>query len=123
MVPFFHKAGVYTAYEYLERRFDAKTRALASLLFLLSRGLSAGVIIAAPAVILSIVLGWSLPLTILAIGIPTTAYTMFGGVQAVASLPDSRFTRSTRCTLQYSVGSVPSIKRALTRLGQCSLGK
>ena len=83
LVPFFHRARVFTAYEYLERRFDAKTRALASLLFLVSRGLSAGVIIAAPAVILSIVLGWSLPLTILAIGIPTTFYTMFGGVQAV----------------------------------------
>ena len=83
LVPFFHRARVYTAYEYLEKRFDAKTRALASFLFLVSRGLSAGVIVAAPAVILSIVLGWSLPLTILAIGIPTTAYTMFGGVQAV----------------------------------------
>ena len=83
LVPFFHRAKVFTAYEYLERRFDAKTRALASLLFLISRGLSAGVIIAAPAVILSIVLEWSLPLTILAIGIPTTFYTMFGGVQAV----------------------------------------
>ena len=83
LVPFFHRAGVFTAYEYLEHRFDAKTRALASLLFLVSRGLSAGVIIAAPAVILSIVLGWSLPLTILAIGVPTTLYTMFGGVQAV----------------------------------------
>ena len=84
LVPFFHRAKVYTAYEYLERRFDARTRALASLLFLVSRGLSAGVIIAAPAVILAIVLGWSLPLTILAIGIPTTVYTMLGGVQAVA---------------------------------------
>ena len=83
LVPFFHKARVFTAYEYLERRFDARTRALASFLFLMSRGLSAGVIIAAPAVILSIVLGWSLPLTILAIGVPTTLYTMFGGVQAV----------------------------------------
>ena len=83
LVPFFHRARVFTAYEYLEKRFDARTRALASLLFLISRGLSAGVIIAAPAVILSIVLGWSLPLTILAIGIPTTVYTMFGGVQAV----------------------------------------
>ena len=83
LVPFFHRAGVFTAYEYLEQRFDARTRALASFLFLVSRGLSAGVIIAAPAVILSIVLGWSLPLTILAIGIPTTLYTMFGGVQAV----------------------------------------
>ena len=84
LVPFFHRARVYTAYEYLERRFDARTRALASFLFLVSRGLSAGVIVAAPAVILSIVLGWSLPLTILAIGIPTTLYTMLGGVQAVA---------------------------------------
>ena len=83
LVPFFHRARVFTAYEYLEKRFDARTRALASFLFLISRGLSAGVIIAAPAVILSIVLGWSLPLTILAIGIPTTVYTMFGGVQAV----------------------------------------
>ncbi len=83
LVPFFHKARVFTAYEYLERRFDARTRVLASLLFLTSRGLSAGVIIAAPAVILSVVLGWSLPLTILAIGVPTTVYTMFGGVQAV----------------------------------------
>ena len=83
LVPFFHKARVFTAYEYLEKRFDARTRALASFLFLVSRGLSAGVIIAAPAVILSIVLGWSLPLTIVAIGVPTTVYTMFGGVQAV----------------------------------------
>ena len=78
LVPFFHRAKVYTAYEYLERRFDVRTRVLASLLFLVSRGLSAGVIVAAPAVILSIVLGWSLPLTILAIGIPTTIYTMLG---------------------------------------------
>ena len=84
LVPFFHRARVYTAYEYLERRFDARTRALASFLFLVSRGLSVGVIVAAPAVILSIVLGWSLPLMILTIGVPTTLYTMFGGVQAVA---------------------------------------
>ena len=83
LVPFFHRARVFTAYEYLERRFDARTRVLASFLFLMSRGLSAGVIIAAPAVILSIVLGWSLPLTVLAIAVPTTLYTMFGGVQAV----------------------------------------
>jgi Na+/proline symporter len=83
VVPFFYRAKVYTAYEYLERRFDARTRTLASLLFLGSRGLSCGVIIAAPAVILSIVLGWNLTLTVLAIGIPTALYTMFGGVQAV----------------------------------------
>jgi Na+/proline symporter len=83
VVPFFYRAKVYTAYEYLERRFDARTRTLASLLFLGSRGLSCGVIIAAPAVILSIVLGWNLTLTVLAIGMPTAVYTMFGGVQAV----------------------------------------
>ncbi len=84
LVPFFHRAKVFTAYEYLEQRFDAKTRALASLLFLVSRGLSVGVIISAPAVILAIVLGQSLPLTILVIASSTTFYTMFGGVQAVA---------------------------------------
>ena len=83
LVPFFYRAGVYTAYEYLERRFDLKTRTLASVLFLCSRGLSCGVIIAAPAVILSIILGWNLTLTILAIGLPTAIYTMVGGVQAV----------------------------------------
>ena len=83
LVPFFHRARVYTAYEFLEKRFDSKTRLLASLLFLLSRGLSCGVIIAAPAVILAIVLGWNLTLTILAIGLPTAVYTIVGGVQAV----------------------------------------
>src|SRR4029434_7367039 len=83
VVPFFYRAKVYTAYEYLERRFDAKTRSLASFLFLISRGLSCGVIIAAPSVILSIVLGWNEVTTILVMGLSTTAYTMFGGVQAV----------------------------------------
>ena len=83
VVPFFHRAKVYTAYEYLEQRFDAKTRALTSFLFLIQRGMSCGVIIAAPAVILSLVLGWNLTLTILLIGIPTVFYTMKGGVQAV----------------------------------------
>ena len=83
LVPFFHRARVYTAYEYLERRFDAKTRLLTSLLFLLSRGMSCGVIVAAPAVILSIVLDWNLTFTVLAIGVPTALYTAFGGVQAV----------------------------------------
>ena len=84
VVPFFFRARVYTAYEYLEQRFDAKTRGLATLLFLAGRSLSCGVVIAAPAVILSIVLGWNLTLTVLAIGVPTAVYTMFGGVQAVA---------------------------------------
>jgi len=83
VVPFFHRAKVFTAYEYLERRFDAKTRSFASLLFLVSRCLACGVVISAPAVILSIVLGWSLTFTVMLIGVPTTIYTMLGGVQAV----------------------------------------
>jgi SSS family solute:Na+ symporter len=82
-VPFFYRAKVYTAYEYLEKRFDAKTRALTSFFFLVSRGLSCGVIIAAPSIILSIVLGWNNLTTILVMGLSTTLYTMFGGVQAV----------------------------------------
>jgi len=84
LVPFFYRAQVFTAYEYLERRFDKKTRALTGLIFLVSRGLAVGVIISAPAVVLSVVLGWNLTLTALAIGVPTTFYTMYGGVQAVA---------------------------------------
>jgi len=82
-VPFFYKARVFTAYEYLEKRFDAKTRTLTSFFFLVSRGLGVGVIIAAPAVILSIVLGWDELVTIFVIGLSTTLYTMLGGVQAV----------------------------------------
>ena len=74
---------VYTAYEYLERRFDAKTRSLTSLLFLLSRGLSCGAIISAPAVVMSIILGLDVTATALLIGLPAVVYTMFGGVQAV----------------------------------------
>jgi SSS family transporter len=83
VVPFFYRAKVFTAYEYLERRFDAKTRTLTSFCFLISRGLGVGVIIAAPSVVLSIVLGWSEIATIFVIGMSTTVYTMFGGVQAV----------------------------------------
>ncbi len=83
LVPFFYRSGVYTAYEYLERRFDVKTRTLASLLFLFGRSMSTGAIISAPAVILSIIFHWNLTLTILAIGGPTIIYTMIGGVQAV----------------------------------------
>ncbi len=83
LVPFLRGAGVYTAYEYLERRFGARTRALTALLFLLSRGMSCGVIIAAPAVVFSAVLGWPLPSCVALIGIPTVTYTMLGGIQAV----------------------------------------
>src|SRR5712692_3552238 len=84
VVPFFTRARVYTAYEYLERRFDARTRSLASFLFLMGRAASLGVTLAAPAVVMSTILGWTLPLTVLAICVPMIIYTTFGGVQAVA---------------------------------------
>jgi SSS family transporter len=84
VVPFFTRARVYTAYEYLERRFDARTRSLASFLFLMGRAASLGVTLAAPAVAMSAVVGWTLPMTILAICIPMIVYTTIGGVQAVA---------------------------------------
>jgi len=83
IVPYLHRAKVYTAYEFLERRFDAKTRSLTSVLFLLSRGLSCGTIIAAPAVVFSAMFGWSMVTSVAIIGVPTVIYTMIGGVQAV----------------------------------------
>ena len=84
VVPFFTRARVYTAYEYLERRFDAKTRSLASLLFLVGRAASLGVTLAAPSVVMSAILGWTLPVTVLVICVPMIVYTTIGGVQAVA---------------------------------------
>ncbi len=84
LVPFFINARVYTAYEYLEQRFDAKTRAFTSFLFLVSRSMSLGVVISAPAVVLAVVMGLSVTNTVLLIAAPTAVYTMFGGVQAVA---------------------------------------
>jgi SSS family transporter len=84
LVPFLHGSGVYTAYEYLERRFDPRTRSLTALLFLLSRGMSAGTIIAAPGVVFSAIFGIPLVWSVALIGVPTVLYTMAGGVQAVA---------------------------------------
>lgn len=83
-VPFFRNANIYTAYEYLERRFDAKTRSLTALLFLVARGMSMGVVISAPAVVLSVMMGIPVATTCLLLAVPTAVYTMFGGVQAVA---------------------------------------
>src|SRR5947208_1994668 len=81
VVPFFTRARVYTAYEYLERRFDAKTRSLASFLFLIGRAASLGVTLAAPSVVMSAILGWTLPVTVLVICVPMIVYTTIGGVQ------------------------------------------
>jgi Na+/proline symporter len=83
LVPAFRRSGVYTAYEYLERRFDGKTRTLTSLVFLVQRGLGVGVALYAPAVVLSILLGWSEHQTILVMGALVIVYTVAGGIQAV----------------------------------------
>ncbi len=82
-VPMFHRAKVYTAYEYLEKRFDGKTRALASLIFLAQRGVSAGLTIYAPAIVLSVILGWPERVTTLIMGITVVTYTVLGGIKAV----------------------------------------
>jgi SSS family transporter len=82
-VPIFHRAGVYTAYEYLEHRFDAKTRALVSAVFLLSRGLASGVALYAPAVVLTVIFGWPDSYTTWIMGLLVLAYTVTGGIQAV----------------------------------------
>jgi Na+/proline symporter len=83
LVPFLHNAEVYTAYEFLERRFDAKTRSLTSFLFLISRGMSCGAIISAPGIVFSADLRLEHGDLVAVMGIPTVLYTMIGGVQAV----------------------------------------
>ena len=83
-VPLFHKLKVYTAYELLEQRFDLKNRALGSLLFLIQRGLAAGFTILAPALIISVILGWDFRLTIFMIGGLVILYTAAGGTEAVS---------------------------------------
>jgi solute:Na+ symporter, SSS family len=84
VVPFFHRARVFTAYEYLEQRFDVRVRTVTALLFLVGRAMSLGVTLAAPAVVISAILGWNLPITVLMICVPMIMYTSVGGVQAVA---------------------------------------
>ncbi len=83
-VPIYYKLKVYTAYEYLENRFDLKTRTLTALLFIVQRGLAAGITIYAPAIILSSLRGWNLTLTNIFIGVLVIAYTVSGGTEAVS---------------------------------------
>ncbi|MBL7901624.1 MAG: sodium:solute symporter [Bacteroidia bacterium] len=83
-IPIFHKLNVYTAYEYLEKRFDGKTRLLTAFLFLLQRGLSTGITIYAPAIILSTILGIDILYTIVANGVLVISYTVYGGTKAVS---------------------------------------
>lgn len=84
-IPIYYKLKVYTAYEYLESRFDLKTRQLGAFLFLVQRGLAAGITIYAPAIILSSILGWDLNATILITGISVIIYTVTGGTKAVST--------------------------------------
>lgn len=83
-IPIYHRLKVYTAYEFLETRFDLKTRTLAAILFLIQRGLAAGITIYAPAIILSAVLGWELKTLNLLIGVLVILYTVSGGTKAVS---------------------------------------
>src|SRR4051812_34064020 len=83
-VPVFHRLKVFTAYEFLEQRFDLKTRTLTSFLFLLQRGLSTGISIYAPSIILSSLLGWDIFLTNIVMGGLLIIYTVTGGAKAVA---------------------------------------
>lgn len=84
IIPIYYRLKVYTAYEYLESRFDLKTRLLAASLFLIQRGLAAGLTIFAPAIILSTILGWNLQLTNLFVGLLVIIYTVSGGSKAVS---------------------------------------
>ncbi|MFN4083946.1 MAG: sodium:solute symporter family transporter [Bacteroidia bacterium] len=84
IIPIYHKLKIYTAYEYLESRFDLKTRSLAAFLFLIQRGLAAGLTIYAPAIILSSLLGWNIYFTNVFIGFFVILYTVSGGTKAVS---------------------------------------
>ena len=82
-IPIYHKLKVYTAYEYLETRFDIRVRTLTSILFLIQRGLAAGITIYAPAIIMSIVIGWDLKLMVVLVGGIVIFYTLIGGTKTV----------------------------------------
>ena len=83
-VPLFRRAQVYTAYEFLERRFDSRTRSLVSAIFLIQRGLALGITLYAPAVVLAVILGWPDSVTTLVMGGIAVAYTTIGGAKAIA---------------------------------------
>ncbi|MEL6273911.1 MAG: sodium:solute symporter, partial [Bacteroidota bacterium] len=84
VLPIYYRLNVYTAYEYLESRFDVRVRVLTAVLFLIQRGLAAGITIFAPAIILSKILGWSLGWTVIIIGAVVIFYTVMGGTKAVS---------------------------------------
>ena len=83
-VPIYYNSGVYTAYEYLERRFDSRVRLLTSFFFLLQRGLQCGITIYAPSIILTTILGWDMAITVILVGLLIILYTTIGGSKAVS---------------------------------------
>ncbi|WP_043530049.1 sodium:solute symporter [Litchfieldella xinjiangensis] len=83
LVPVFHRAGIYSIYELLERRFGPSTRTLSAFLFLVARGLATGVVLYAPALVLSVVTGWDVNLTIILMAVLAISYTVLGGISAV----------------------------------------
>src|SRR5690606_33143126 len=91
-VPIFQRLNVYTAYEYLDKRFDRKTRLFTGILFLFSRGVSTGISIYAPAIILSSIFGWNIYLTNILIGGLLIVYTYSGGARAIAYTQKIQFT-------------------------------
>lgn len=110
VLPVYHRLKVITAYEYLEQRFDRPTRQLAALLFLLQRGLAAGITIYAPAIILSTLLGWPLDSTCLAIGALVIFYTVSGGTRAVSQTQKQQMIvimGGMIAALIYVLGSLP----------------
>ncbi|MFI5306223.1 MAG: sodium:solute symporter [Polyangiales bacterium] len=127
IVPIYHRLKLYTAYEYLETRFDRRTRQLAAFLFLIQRGLSIGLSIYAPAIVLATVLGWPLFATNLALGAATVLYTVAGGSRAVArtqSLQMAVILCGMVTALGYAIFSLPkdvSLPQAVSLAG--TLGK
>jgi SSS family transporter len=110
-VPIYHRLKVFTAYEYLEQRFDAKTRTLAAGLFLLQRGLAAGITLYAPALVLSVVLGWDVRWTCALLGVLAVAYTVSGGSKAVGHAHVLQFAiimATMVAAFALIVGSLPS---------------
>ncbi|MCB0521476.1 MAG: sodium:solute symporter [Lewinellaceae bacterium] len=92
VLPIYYRLNVYTAYEYLEGRFDLKTRTLAAVLFLFSRGMAAGFTISAPSIVLASIMGWNLQWTIILTGSAVTFYTVFGGTKAVSVTQQQQMT-------------------------------
>ena len=115
-LPIYYRLNVYTAYEYLENRFDKKTRTLAAILFLFSRGMAAAFTICAPSIILNNIMGWDLYTTIVIIGLVVTFYTAMGGTKAVS------YTQKHQMTVMLTGLVLAAILIVVKLPGEVSLG-